>query len=632
MDLRRAHSTFEVKAVDDDERVIEGIASTPSPDRNGDVMEPKGAQFATPLPFLWQHNQDEPIGEVIEAKVTPEGIRVRVKVARIKEPGRLKDRIDECWQSITNKLVRGLSIGWKPIEAAFLETTGGLHVYKWHWAELSAVTVPMNVEATILKVKELDLAASGRNTPGVSGSFPVVRAEKAAPAMTVAEQITSFEGQRTAKSGRLVDLMKKASDAGSTLDQAQSEEYDTLTREVESIDAHLVRLKKLEPMLAATAAPVAVATNVKAASDVRGGLPSVTVKPNVEPGTAFVRYVCSKVMAKGNMFAAIQYAESRKDWQDSTPEVALALKAAVNPGTIAEPAWAAPLAQVNTLAGEFIAMLRPETILGKIQGLRRVPFNISVPIQTGGGTYNWVGEGAPKPVGNLQLSSTTLGIAKAAGIIIISKELSKLSNPSAEGIIRADMIAGMAQYLDQQFIDPTIAPVTNVSPGSITNGAVSIGSAGATAANFETDFKGLISSLLSVNQRVTGLVMIMSQTNALALSMARTTNGDRYFPDLSMAGGTINGVQVITSQAAGDTVTILVPNEILLADDGGVEIDVSEEAAVEMNTAPTSPVAAATVLVSLWQHNLVGLRADRFINWKRARLASVRYTNRAYTG
>jgi hypothetical protein len=34
--------------------------------------------------------------------------------------------------------------------------------------------------------------------------------------------------------------------------------------------------------------------------------------------------------------------------------------------------------------------------------------------------------------------------------------------------------------------------------------------------------------------------------------------------------------------------------------------------------------------VSLWQANLVGLKAERFINWKRGRLASVKYVVATY--
>jgi hypothetical protein len=40
MTLNRACTIMTVKAVNEDERIITGIASTPSPDRDGDIMEP----------------------------------------------------------------------------------------------------------------------------------------------------------------------------------------------------------------------------------------------------------------------------------------------------------------------------------------------------------------------------------------------------------------------------------------------------------------------------------------------------------------------------------------------------------------------------------------------------------------
>jgi hypothetical protein len=36
-------------------------------------------------------------------------------------------------------------------------------------------------------------------------------------------------------------------------------------------------------------------------------------------------------------------------------------------------------------------------------------------------------------------------------------------------------------------------------------------------------------------------------------------------------------------------------------------------------------VAATTVYVSLWQMNCVGLRAERFVNWKRINVNAVYY-------
>jgi hypothetical protein len=44
----RAYSTLDIKAFDEDNGVITGIASTPSPDRMGDVVVPEGATFTSP--------------------------------------------------------------------------------------------------------------------------------------------------------------------------------------------------------------------------------------------------------------------------------------------------------------------------------------------------------------------------------------------------------------------------------------------------------------------------------------------------------------------------------------------------------------------------------------------------------
>jgi hypothetical protein len=59
---------------------------------------------------------------------------------------------------------------------------------------------------------------------------------------------------------------------------------------------------------------------------------------------------------------------------------------------------------------------------------------------------------------------------------------------------------------------------------------------------------------------------------------------------------------------------------------------VSREASVQMDSAPTNPPAAATVLVSLWQMNMVGIRAERFINWKKRRTGAVQYIDGANYG
>jgi HK97 family phage major capsid protein len=284
------------------------------------------------------------------------------------------------------------------------------------------------------------------------------------------------------------------------------------------------------------------------------------------------------------------------------------------------------------LTSEFLELLRPATILGKVSGFRQVPFNVTIASQTGGGTYQWVGQGAPKPVGKLQFGSVSLTITKCAGIVVITLELARTSTPSAEAVIRQDMINGIAAFLDVEFTDPTKAPVAGVSPGSVTNGVTPITTAGTTPANARTDIQAMANAMVAANIPIGGAVLLMSSTNALALSNALNALGQPLFPSMGLDGGTVmGGIRVITSQVMGTTVALVQPDAILYADDGGVTIDVSQEASVQMDSAPDNPALATTVLTSLWQNNLVGLRAERFINWKKARAGCVQYTVATYT-
>jgi hypothetical protein len=62
--------------------------------------------------------------------------------------------------------------------------------------------------------------------------------------------------------------------------------------------------------------------------------------------------------------------------------------------------------------------------------------------------------------------------------------------------------------------------------------------------------------------------------------------------------------------------------EVFLNDDG-IELAASENALLEMSTAPDSPRTASTTLVSLWQQNLVAVLVRRYIRWQRRREGSV---------
>lgn len=158
--MKYAYSLLETKDFDesDDKITVKGIASTPTPDRSLDVVEPMGAKFETPMPLLWMHNNEKPVGHVTFAEPNENGIPFVAEIPKIAESGILKDRIDEAIHSLKYKLVAAVSIGFKSSDYDILKS-GGLHFKTWDWLELSLVTIPANPEAKINLVKSLDRAS-----------------------------------------------------------------------------------------------------------------------------------------------------------------------------------------------------------------------------------------------------------------------------------------------------------------------------------------------------------------------------------------------------------------------------------------------------------------------------------------
>jgi HK97 family phage major capsid protein/HK97 family phage prohead protease len=597
-DVLHATATLDIKA-DATCRTLSGIAATPTLDRQNSIYDVDGAMFTNPVPLLLHHDQERPIGSAILTKVG-NAIHFEATLADVDEPYLTKAK-----QHIRSGLLKAVSIGFHPLADGLEYLKGGiLKIVKSEICELSLVTVPANRDATILRIKSADVV-------GHSG------AKLMKP--TTADHIQNLENKRAALAARMTGIMEAAAGEGQTLEAEQATEHDGLTVQVKSIDADLQRWRDHEKLQISTATPVPAVTPL-----VTSTYSSVSVKANVPIGTQFVRAACARLMDRSGMLPtgvnAISYAENR--WKD-TPEVALYLRAAVAPGTTTDATWAAPLVNQN-ISNDFIELLRPATILGKIPNLRNVPFNTKVPSQSAGGTYGWVGESKPKPVSKLAFTSTSLGVAKAAGIIVLTKELIMLSNPSAEALVRADMVAGIAQFLDAQFIDPAVAAVAGVNPASITNGAPTA----AATTNPMADIMGLIGHFATNNIKVDGVAFIMSAANALSLSFRSNLDGSPQYPGLTMNGGSYKGLTFITSQAAGTNVIALQPELILYAD-GGIEIDASQEASLQMDSAPASPADATTVYVSLWQTNTVGLRAERFVNWNKANANAVKYLTAA---
>ncbi|MDT3678064.1 MAG: phage major capsid protein [Burkholderiaceae bacterium] len=340
---------------------------------------------------------------------------------------------------------------------------------------------------------------------------------------------------------------------------------------------------------------------------------------NLTPkGLAFTRLFRALVIAHGDWAEARAYAEGQR-WTN-TPTVVTGLRSAVD---AIDPTDAA--AMLQPVAWDFAEYIRPLTILGRLQGMRRVAFDVPMLNQTGGATASWAEEAEPTPISAASFGETqVLKRAKVTSAIVVPEELARSSNPAAELALRDDLGRAAAQAIDIAFIDPTNAGATE-KPASLTYGATTSVSTGATLANVDADLGAMVDSL-------TDLAVahwIVHPRTATSLSRLRGTGGALAYPTVNARGGTLMGLPVIVSanvpmagSPAETSIVLLDADGVALADDSQAEFEVARHASIVMDDAPNT---GAQQLVSLWQANMAALRVRRWLNWqaRRAGIAAV---------
>lgn len=311
-----------------------------------------------------------------------------------------------------------------------------------------------------------------------------------------------------------------------------------------------------------------------------------------------VRYLSCLAMGGGSTSAALQLFEQR--WPRA-PFI-LQQKAMIPPASLTDPAWAGSLSPPSL--DPILAIVRRETLPERI-GFRKVPATVKVPAQTSLGTYSWVKQGEPKPVTRIDWTSLTLPLGKMQGTVIVERELAKLA-PGTESAMTQALTGGLMSFQDRQLLDPAVAAVPDKNPASLTNGVTPITATGATLA---AQVSELLAALFTNRPQTSRPVLIA--TPAVVSQLAASD------ANLTVAGGTFAGVPTFASPEAGALIVALDATGVVYADQG-LEVDVTEVAAVQLSDVPDAPPTGATVITSLWQTNLVGYRVERFLWWEQA--------------
>jgi len=408
------------------------------------------------------------------------------------------------------------------------------------------------------------------------------------------------------KNQAMQTALSKASAEGTTPDESTEAEIQAIEKDIAALNVNIERTKKQ------------IAAAEEAAKNANMPEPSpgeetkkksvITTESNLPAGIGFAQYarakICSQLEAKkGNFVSPMDVAKQmgfNAEVQDLVTKATL--------GTTTDSGFAASLVHENRLVGEFVEMLRAATVFDKITGFRAVPFNSKIPSQLTSGTAAWVGEGAVKPVTNPTYGEVEIKEHKLAAITVYTQELMRRSDPAVDVLVRDDLIEASKVLIDNTFLDAAAA--TAVRPAGVLNAVTAITAAGTTAANYEADLLKLISAFVTANLSLDGAYFLMSETRAAQISLLRDALGNSYFNGMSLRGErTLLGVPVITSQAVGDKIILIKTSEILLAQDGGVDVSYSDQATI----------VDGSTTHNLWQQNKFAVRVEKYITWAKRR-------------
>jgi len=143
----RVHMTDVRKFMAGGKRTLTGLASTSETDLQGDQVVSAGVVIPKlPLPLLFAHSHTAVIGAVHEAKVVPEGLRIRAELVEG------IPKADEVFALVNAGALDSFSVGFIGLKGEPIAT--GTRWTSWRLLEVSVVAVGANPGARMGKSGE----------------------------------------------------------------------------------------------------------------------------------------------------------------------------------------------------------------------------------------------------------------------------------------------------------------------------------------------------------------------------------------------------------------------------------------------------------------------------------------------
>lgn len=263
---------------------------------------------------------------------------------------------------------------------------------------------------------------------------------------------------------------------------------------------------------------------------------------------------------------------------------------------------------------------------------RRVPLGpngVSIPVVTGKVTAGWVAEGAQKPASSGTMALKTMDPKKIAAIAVVSAEVVRANPGGYMDELRPQIAEAFALAFDAAALHGTSSPFsTNLDTGSSTQEFSGVQPAfGADTAVYDEINSGL-ATLVNAGKNPNGFVWDR-RMEPVFNSVKDTAKRPLFLdaPYTAAAGPLRQGSLLGYNTLIGNGIYTATPKiygylgdwtQVVWGAVGGITYDVSTESTVTINGA----------LVSLWENNLVAIRAEAEYGFLVNDPASfVKYTN-----
>lgn len=245
---------------------------------------------------------------------------------------------------------------------------------------------------------------------------------------------------------------------------------------------------------------------------------------------------------------------------------------------------------------------------------RRVPLGINgqeIPVVTSKPTASWVSEGGQKPTTNGALGLKSIEPKKIAAITVVSAEVVRANPGNYVSLFRDQIAEAFAIAFDAAALHGTNTPFGASNYVGATTKAVTLGTTAPASGGIYGDLNGALKLLVDDKKKLTGWAF--DPVAEPVLNGAVDLNGrplfvDAVYEDTSLSGGRLLRRQALYGEGVQNENTIGFAgdwSQAVWGAVGGISYDVSTEATVTING----------TLTSLWEHNLVAIRAEAEYGW-----------------